>query len=265
MNVFIQQEGYLMRHGPLRFVFPGIFAVILSLPATAAVGATAPPGTGTGQSQGGGYKVGDKVQVNTGFGWISAQILKIDGNRYYVHTGAGDIWKYYPAEVRSAGAPTAQDRANGHYQLHDRVQVHVDGHWESGEIVTTMGQEYQIKLAGNRETWAGPENMKYAGAAAAAPPAAQGVPPKSGMMSCAGKIEGRYSNSGGLGSLTIVFRSGKATLADPSGQGEVLECWMSGDKIILHKPGQTNLDMPISINNDGTLDTPLGEIKKKGN
>jgi hypothetical protein len=255
-----------MRLGLVRFVFPGTLAVILSLSAAGAV-ATAAPGAGTGQSQGGGYKVGDKVQVNTGFGWVTAQILKVDGNRYYVHTGAGDVWKYYPAEVRGAGgALTAQDRANGHYQLHDKVQVHVDGHWESGEIVTTMGQQYQIKLAGNRETWAGPENMRYGGAAAAGPPATQGgVPPKQGMTSCAGKIEGRYSNSGGLGSVTIVFRSGKATLADPSGQGEVLECWMSGDKIILHKPGQSNLDMPIAINNDGTLDTPLGEIKKKGN
>jgi hypothetical protein len=257
-----------MRLGPLQFVFPGIFAVLLSLPAGVAVGAMAPPGVEMGQSQGGGYKIGDKVQVNTGFGWVAAQILKVDGNRYYVHTGAGDVWKYYPAEVRGAGgAPSAQDRANGHYQLHDKVQVHVDGHWETGEIVTTMGQEYQIKLPGNRETWAGPENIKYAGAAGAAPAAAAqgGVPPKPGMTSCAGKIEGRYSNSGGLGSVTIVFRLGKATLADPSGQGEVLECWMSGDKIILHKPGQSNLDMPISINNDGTLDTPLGEIRKKGN
>ena len=254
-----------MRHGPLQFVFPGICAVLLCLPTTAAVGATAPPGTGTGQSQGGGYRVGDKVQVNTGFGWVTAQILKIDGNRYYVHTGAGDIWKYYPAEVRGA-TPTAQDRANGHYQLHDRVQVHVDGGWESGEIVTTMGQEYQIKLAGNRETWATPENMRYAGSAAAARPATQGgVPPRPGMTSCAGKIEGRYSNSGGLGSVTIVFRSGKATLADPSGEGEVLECWMRGDKIILHKPGQSNLDMPISINRVVTVDNPLGERRKMGN
>src|ERR1700722_2966150 len=240
-----------MRLGPLQFVFPGIFAVLLSLPTSVAVAATAPPAGELGHVHGGGYKVGDKVQVKTGFGWVAAQILKVDGNRYYVHTGAGDVWKYYPAEVRGAGSLTAQDRANGHYQLHDKVQVHVDGHWESGEIVTTMGQDYQIKLAGNRETWATPENMRYAGAAAAAPATAQGgVPPKPGMTSCAGKIEGRYSNSGGLGSLTIVFRSGKATLADPSGQGGVLECWMGGDKIILHKPGQSNLDMPISINND---------------
>jgi len=245
-----------MQAGPLRSVLLVISIIILSLSAA------------TSQSQGGGYKVGDRVQVNTGFGWVSAQILKINGNRYYVHTGAGDVWKDYPAEVRAAGgAPNAQDRANGHYQLHDKVQVHVDGRWEIGEIVTTMGDQYQVKLAGNRETWAGPENLKYAGSAAAqAPAAAQGgTPPKPGMTSCAGKIEGRYSNSGGLGSLTIVFRAGKATLADPSGEGEVLECWMSGDKIILHKPGQSNLDMPIAINNDGTLDTPMGEIRKKGN
>ena len=41
---------------------------------------------------------------------------------------------------------------------------------------------------------------------------------------------------------------------------------MPGDKIILHKPGDSpNQDMPIDINSDGTLQTPLGEIKKKGN
>jgi hypothetical protein len=55
-----------MRLGPLQFVFPGIVAVLLSLPASVAVGAMAPPGAEMGQSQGG-YKVGDKVQVNTGF------------------------------------------------------------------------------------------------------------------------------------------------------------------------------------------------------
>jgi hypothetical protein len=40
---------------------------------------------------------------------------------------------------------------------------------------------------------------------------------------------------------------------------------MSGDKIILHKPGAPNEDMPLDINLDGTIDTPVGEIKKKGN
>ena len=65
--------------------------------------------------------------------------------------------------------------------------------------------------------------------------------------------------------FTIIFNSGKATVTDPTGQGEVMECWSDGSKIILHKPGAPDQDFPIDINNDGTLDTPLGEIKKKGN
>jgi hypothetical protein len=86
-------------------------------------------------------------------------------------------------------------------------------------------------------------------------------------VSCAGKFEGRYSNTAGFGNMTIIFRSGKATLADPTGSGgEEMECWTGGGKIYLHKAGDpASQDMPIDINNDGTLDTPFGEIKKKGN
>ena len=52
------------------------------------------------------------------------------------------------------------------------------------------------------------------------------------------------------------------SLGDP----EELECWMDRERIYLHKPGEsTDADMPIDINNDGTLETPFGEIKKKGN
>jgi len=48
--------------------------------------------------------------------------------------------------------------------------------------------------------------------------------------------------------------------------GEVLECWTGGGKIYPHKPRDpASQDMPLDINNDGTLDTPFGEIKKKGN
>ena len=156
-----------MRHGPLQFVFSGICAVLLSLPATAAVGATAPPGTGTGQSQGGGYRVGEKVQVNTGFGWVTAQILKIDGNRYYVHTGAGDIWKYYPAEVRGAGLQQPRTGRTGTTNSTTECKCTSMAAGRAARSLRTMGQDYQIKLAGNRETWATPENMRYAGSAAA--------------------------------------------------------------------------------------------------
>ena len=63
----------------------------------------------------------------------------------------------------------------------------------------------------------------------------------------------------------VTFPSGKATMTDMGGGDEAFECWMVGGKMILHKLGKSNLDMPIDINNDGSLQTPLGEIKKKGN
>ena len=53
-------------------------------------------------------------------------------------------------------------------------------------------------------------------------------------------------------------------MIDVGSNEEVFECWTDGGKILLHQPGKDNLDMPIDINDDGTLQTPLGEIKKKG-
>jgi len=79
------------------------------------------------------------------------------------------------------------------------------------------------------------------------------------MVSCAGKIEGRYSSSQ-VGAFTIVFRQGKAQLKMYGDADEEVECWTSGSKIILHKPRAPNEDMPIEINDDGTLDTPMGEV-----
>lgn len=44
------------------------------------------------------------------------------------------------------------------------------------------------------------------------------------------------------------------------------ECWMEGEKIVLHKAGQSSdMDMPIDVNSDGSLQTPMGDIHKKGN
>jgi len=217
-----------------------------------------------------GFKVGDTVQINTGFGWINGTVLKINGDRYFVHAqSGGDVWKTYPAELRRVGATAAENRARGIYQLHDRVQVNVQGRWMDGEITTTMGQDYQVTFPGNRTAWTTAQDMRIApGSEKPARPAntAAGQAPRPGAVSCAGKIEGRYSNTGGFGNMTIIFRSGKALLADPGGGGEEMECWMSGGKIYLHKAGASpNTDMPLEINQDGTLDTPFGEIKKKGN
>ncbi|HEX3572621.1 MAG TPA: hypothetical protein VHU44_17515 [Acidobacteriaceae bacterium] len=211
------------------------------------------------------FKVGDKVQVSTPWGWVEGTVNKVNGNSYFIHSAAGDMWKSYPDEVRGTGPQTAQDRANGHYQLHDRVKVNIQGQWEDGEIITGLGGDYQVKLANNREAWANPSQLRFVGPAMAPAAAKGGQPPAPGMTPCGNKLQGRYSSSTGFATFTVIFNSGKATITDPSGQGEVMECWTSGSKVLLHKPGASNEDMPIDINNDGTLDTPLGEIRKKGN
>ncbi len=213
-----------------------------------------------------GFKVGDTVQINTAFGWGEGRIVSIAGNNYRVNFQGIEVTKTYPAELHRTGPLNDHDHAAGLYDLHDRVQVNFEGRWIDSEVLTILGMEYQVKLPGNRTVWAKPENLRYVGAQQKPAGTAAGTPPKPGLVSCAGKFEGRYSNSSGFGNMTIIFRSGKATLADPTGSGEEVECWTGGGKIYLHKPGDpATQDMPIDINNDGTLDTPFGEIKKKGN
>jgi hypothetical protein len=98
-------------------------------------------------------------------------------------------------------------------------------------------------------------------AAPKAAPKGGGQPPKAGLSTCAGKIEGRYAESA-LGQMQIEFRSGKATLK-AFGDTSITDCWMAGKKVYLYMPGDPE-PMEIDINNDGTLQTPLGEFKKKG-
>jgi hypothetical protein len=209
-------------------------------------------------------KVGDSVEVVTGFGWTPAKVVAINGNSFRVNVNGVQVTKDYPTELRRLGPATAEDHANGQYRLGDPVQVNADGQWNTGKVVAQSGQEYQVEF-GNRTAWAGPQNLRPAPATSAPATPKAGVPPKPGMTSCAGKLEGRYSGNG-LGAISITFRSGKATMADPLGSEDVLECWIAGDKIILHEPGKPELDMPLDLNLDGTIQVPLvGELKKKGN
>jgi hypothetical protein len=212
-----------------------------------------------------GFKIGDTVTVNTAFGWMDAKILKANGNSYYVHAKSGaEVWKPYPSELRRIGSINDIDRAHGLYALHDRVKINVEGRWEDGEVVMEMGREYQVALAGNRTAWATPEQLRFVAAQQKASPPVAGQPPQPGMVSCKGKFEGRYAGTA-PGSGTITFRSGQATMRDMLGGDQVLECWTSGDKIVLREAGKPENDMPIDINDDGTLQTPIwGELKKKG-
>jgi hypothetical protein len=215
------------------------------------------------QASSNGISVGDSVEVITASGWTPAKVIAIQGNNYRVSTYGVQVTKTYPAEVRRVGATTARDHAAGQYRLGDQVQVNVNGQWMDGKIVVENGMEYQVQF-GNRTVWAAGNNLRPSPPRATKGNAAAGGPPQPGMTRCGAKLEGRYASSG-LGSATITFRSGKATMSNGFSE-DTLECWTAGAKIILRQSGHPELDMPIDINNDGTLQMPLfGELKKKGN
>ena len=217
------------------------------------------------QADANGFKIGETVNAITAGGWYAARILRANGDSYLVRLGPSlEVWKSYPTEMRRIGPLTDVDKARGLFALHEKVQVNVEGRWMEGEIITEMGMEYQVQLPGNRSAWATAEHLRRVAVQEKAAPQA-GVPPKPGVKSCAGKIEGRYALTSGTGSFQITFRSGKATVTQMGGTEE-FECWMDREKIYLHKSGESaDNDIPIDINNDGTLETPFGEIKKKGN
>lgn len=162
----------------------------------------------------------------------------------------------------------------------------VQAYNEQGQLVVrgknTLAQ-LQGAVAQCPARGAAPAAAQAAPAAAAprvamAPPAARaaGGPPKPGLTSCAGKFEGRYaSQAGAAGLITITFRSGKATVREPDAvmkDGKLAalyserdaECWYGGGKIYLHWLNGDTDEFPIDINDDGTLDTTYGELKKKG-
>jgi len=239
----------------------GMFCVLLL---SAALSVPALGQGGAAQTSSNGIKVGDSVEVITGFGWTPAKVIAIQGNNYRVNVNGIVVTKTYPDEVRRVGGATAQDHAAGQYRLGDRVQVNVNGQWMEGKIVIDNRTEYQVQ-AGNRAVWARPQNLRPSPAPEEKAVSNASAPPEPGMTSCAGKIEGRYVTTG-MGSATIVFRAGKATMGNGFGGNDTLECWTAGDKIILREPGHPENAMPIDINNDGTLQVPIyGEFKKKGN
>jgi len=229
-----------------------------------ALASRAPAQGAAPQTSSNGIRVGDAVEVITGFGWTPAKVLAIQGNNYRVDVNGIQVTKTYPDEVRRVGGATAQDHAAGQYRLGDRVQVNVNGQWMDGKIIVDNRTEYEVQI-GNRAVWARPQNLRASSAPAEKDAPTKGAPPEPGMTSCVGKIEGRYATTG-MGSATIVFRAGKATMGNGFGGDQTLECWTAGDKIVLREPGHPENDMPIDINNDGTLQVPIyGEFRKKGN
>ena len=222
----------------------------------------------------GGFKVGDTVRILSD-GWQEAQIIQIHGASYVVHLPNGvDVSKLWPIEVRRVGKLTAEDHAAGQYDRGDRVQVLVNGRWMEGEVRGQNLNMYNIKVPGV-DTGFGddhvdttPENIRLSTTAPPPPPAmrASGQVPRPGLASCAGRYEGRWELAGGMAGMKVIFASGKATVSEGLGGPMPFDCFTGGGKVVFYKAGSFQpFDYDFDINNDGTLQSPLGAIKKMGN
>ncbi len=222
----------------------------------------------------GGFKVGDTVRVLID-GWQEARVIQVHGRSYVIHLPNGiDVSKMWPMEVRRVGKLTAEDHAAGQYDLHDRVQVLVNGRWMEGEVRGQNLNMYDIRVPGVDTGFGSdivnttPENIRMSTTPAPAAPAqrAAGQAPKAGLVSCAGKYEGRWEHVSGMGGMRVVFRSGKATITEGLGGEMPFDCFTGDGKVVFYKAGSfTPFSYDFDINNDGTLQTPLGAIKKMGN
>jgi hypothetical protein len=181
-----------------------------------------------------------------------------------------------------APAPTpaaAPYRPGGKFQENDHVKVNIRGQgWMDGTIVAiTLGidPEYKVQVPGKGVAIATEADLRFVSAGNAAAPAAA-APRAAGVVSCAGKFEGRYASPPGTpGMVTVVFRSGNADVTTPDMVGNAngvtamqsthhAECTTGGGKIYLRWLDGPNMDFTMDINDDGSLDTPYGEIVKKG-
>jgi hypothetical protein len=105
---------------------------------------------------------GDTVNVATGQGFVLAIVAERQQHVFRVRIINGpEVTKRYPAELRRRGKATAYDRANGIYELEDRVQVLYEGKWIDSRVITAMGMEYQVELPGNMTAWAKPEQIRF--------------------------------------------------------------------------------------------------------
>jgi hypothetical protein len=135
----------------------------------------------------------------------------------------------------------------------DTLEIFLFGEWTKSELVAIDGTQYNVRLPDGAKYWMPAAQTRRAVAAIPA-----GQSPKPGLTSCAGKIDGTYLSPSGFPS--IVFHSGKASVQG----GDDVECWTGSNKIYLHTAGApADQDFVMGINSNGTLDTPLGEMKKK--
>ncbi|MBK9550472.1 MAG: hypothetical protein IPO52_15565 [Gemmatimonadetes bacterium] len=209
-----------------------------------------------------GIKVGDTVSVGTGQGMVLAIVRGVEGHQFDVQIINGPrTFRLYPTQLRRRGPSTRYDRANGIFEVGDLITVLRDGRWIDSKVLTVAGTEYQVTLPGNMMVWAKPEQIRFVSEAPPKAVAKAGTPPRPGLVSCTGKIEGRYAASGSM-PVQMTFRAGKVTLS-LMGENQSGECWTGGGKVVITLIGEEGA-MELDINDDGSLQSSMfGELVKK--
>ncbi len=145
------------------------------------------------------------------------------------------------------GQPKAALRqVSPHFKVGDTVEVLYKDAWTRTEIRALDHDQYNVEFPDGTTGWMRAGQLRRI------------QPPKPGLTICAGKVIGKYSSASGFPS--IVIQLGKASV-----QGDdAVECWMGAGKVYLHAPGsRADQDLVMEIKTDGSLDTPLGELRKK--
>src|SRR5258705_5304288 len=183
-------------------------ATLLSVPVAAATPQT-----------GGLVSPGDIVETNMNYQPVTGEVLRSYGNLADLNLGQNNVGKYlevqYMKVVQRAGAGGTSNIGPG-----DTVRRSNGAIVITGRIMKTNGAYCEIDSSGSGFTgWSKCSDVVRPSGATCAPPtaAAQGraggaaaaagpQPPRPGLTSCAGKIEGRSSSAVRLAGLAIEFR-----------------------------------------------------------
>ncbi len=199
--------------------------------------------------------------VGSGQGFVLAIVTGREQHEFKVRIINGpEVFKRYLEHVRRRGKPNAYDHANGIYEVGDRIKASTKASGSTAGSSRGMGMEYQVELRGDMMVWAKPEQIRFVSDAPPPAVAKAGKAPRPGLVSCAGKVEGRCAADGNV-PMQITFRSGKVTVS-MMGENQAGDCWWGEGKLFISIPGEEGL-IELDLNDDGSLQGPFGGLKKK--
>jgi hypothetical protein len=209
-----------------------------------------------------GVAVGDMVQTAMNGSRVIGEVMATHGATADLNLGQSQVARFVSLQYMSV-LQRSGSAARSSFAVGEVVRVpYLAGTVMTGRILKTNGAYCEVDASQSGFTgWNLCSELSRNEPRAASQSTAAAKPQD--RVSCAGKVEGRYSTPAGQGGLNITFHSGSATVRGPLVGEEEAECWISGKRLILHSPKEAE-DLSFDINDDGTLDTPFGELKKKG-